>query len=85
MKSLVKLGGTRQQAIGLISSKSLLSGDTSNPTDGALQDVYDVRVPADESVVIWWNDLEKDKRYKGWRPDLSAVSIQIDFFFCGNG
>ncbi|CAO3590292.1 unnamed protein product [Absidia cylindrospora] len=72
VKSLVKLGGTRQQAIRLISSK-LLSAESSKPMDGALQDVYDVRVPTDEPVVIWWNDLESDKRYKDWRRDLSAL------------
>jgi UDP-glucose:glycoprotein glucosyltransferase len=80
---LVKLGGTRQQAIDLVSSNLLVSGDASKPADGALQGVYDVRVPADESMVIWWNDLEKDQRYKGWRPDLSAVSILFFILFFG--
>lgn len=26
-------------------------------------------------AVVWWNDLEKDKRYKEWSKDLKDVSL----------
>lgn len=76
INSLVELGATKQQARGILSS-SPLSTDKPGAADGSLQDVYDVRVPDEDHVVLWWNDLEKDKRYSSWFPELSAVSKEI--------
>jgi UDP-glucose:glycoprotein glucosyltransferase len=30
------------------------------------------------NVIIWLNDIEKDKRYEGWSTDLQTVSILIE-------
>ncbi|KAI8343874.1 UDP-glucose:glycoprotein glucosyltransferase-domain-containing protein [Chlamydoabsidia padenii] len=72
VNSLLQLGATKQQAIDVITN-SPLSKDTANPADGSLKDVFDVRVPDDDQIVLWWNDLEKDSQYSSWYPDLSAL------------
>ena len=38
--------------------------------------VYDVR----SDLVLWWNDLEKDKRYNNWSKSLMDVRF-YNFFY----
>ncbi|KAI8096232.1 UDP-glucose:glycoprotein glucosyltransferase-domain-containing protein [Halteromyces radiatus] len=72
INTLTKLGGSQRQVIDVITSNFITSGQSSSMMDG-LEGVYDVRDSKDEPAVIWWNDLEKDSRYKGWRPELGAL------------
>lgn len=39
---------------------------------GELFDASDVKEGGD--LIVWWNDLEKDKRYKTWSNKLGDVS-----------
>jgi UDP-glucose:glycoprotein glucosyltransferase len=36
--------------------------------------LFDMRDP----LVVWWNNIEKDKRYKGWTPNLREVLFIIN-------
>ncbi|KAG0163854.1 hypothetical protein DFQ28_011083 [Apophysomyces sp. BC1034] len=65
--SLKNLGFTRRQAIDFLTQSTLTEDGSS---DAGISDVYDVRESSDNKIAIWWNDLEKDKRYKGWSDSL---------------
>lgn len=33
------------------------------------------------SVIVWWNDIERDSRYAKWSPSLYSVRFFFLFFF----
>ncbi|KAI8804987.1 UDP-glucose:glycoprotein glucosyltransferase-domain-containing protein [Cladochytrium replicatum] len=48
------------------------AGPTSDPNTWG--DCFDVRTPArDKDVLVWWNDLEKDSRYKQFPSELFDI------------
>lgn len=65
---LERIGFTAEQAIGVMTDPALAKMESSNnvrePTD-----YYDVR----SDLVIWLNNLEKDKRYKAWSKNMMDV------------
>lgn len=69
-----RIGFTAEQAIGVMTDPALAKMESSNnvrePTD-----YFDVR----SDLVIWLNNLEKDKRYKAWSKNMMDVS-QMDSF-----
>ncbi|WVQ78198.1 hypothetical protein IAT38_000281 [Cryptococcus sp. DSM 104549] len=62
--SLTSLGLTPKQAVDLISDKVIGQAQTEDDVGEGLVDASD----RDEGggAITWWNDLEKDKRYKSW-------------------
>ncbi|KAI9266794.1 UDP-glucose:glycoprotein glucosyltransferase-domain-containing protein [Phascolomyces articulosus] len=64
-QSFENLGIDASEAIDIMSHKALSKMET-NQQGGEPTDVYDVR----SDLVIWWNNLEKDKRYKNWSKSL---------------
>jgi len=58
LDSLTSLGLTANEAIDVLNEKNSNDESESFPWG----DVYDIRL----SQTIWWNDLVKDKRYRGW-------------------
>lgn len=74
IKSLQDMGFTAKEAISIISSPALSKasrfGDQASHSE-----VYDVRDTPEEPFVTWWNDLEKDSRYKEWTADMGEVKI----------
>ncbi|ORZ00818.1 UDP-glucose:Glyco protein glucosyltransferase-domain-containing protein [Syncephalastrum racemosum] len=60
-----RLGLNSRQAIDVMTHPAL-AGDH---TDESVKDIYDVR----SELVEWWNDLEKDKRYKGWSSNIFEI------------
>lgn len=38
-------------------------------------EIYDVRDTPEEPFIVWWNDIEKDSRYKEWSSDIYEVKI----------
>ncbi|KAI8978045.1 UDP-glucose:glycoprotein glucosyltransferase-domain-containing protein [Pilobolus umbonatus] len=71
IQSLKQLGLSSDQALDIISSP-ILTQESKN-ADDALKDYYDVRDTRANPFVIWWNDLEKDSRYKSWPTDVYAI------------
>lgn len=70
MSNLKTLGFNGSQATSLLTSLS--SSSSSNNAENKLinwGDSFDVR---DENVV-WWNNIEKDKRYKHFSPSLREL------------
>ncbi|KAF7724618.1 hypothetical protein EC973_000862 [Apophysomyces ossiformis] len=72
--SLENIGLSKRQAIDLLTHPALSENEAGA---SAIDDVYDVRDPSDNTMTIWWNDLEKDKRYKGWSNNLFDASISL--------
>lgn len=35
--------------------------------------IYDVRDTPKNPFVVWWNDIEKDTRYREWPSDIMEV------------
>lgn len=66
--SFKSLGLTTKQAIEVITHPAYAR--TGSVSEDEIQDVYDVRLDS----IIWWNNLEKDKRYKTWPSSLTEAS-----------
>ena len=70
IKSVKELGITGQQAIKLLSHSAVTMAKGSDDPQR-----YDWRDNLEGGkVIIWLNDIEKDKRYEGWSTDLTIVS-----------
>ncbi|CAO3612891.1 unnamed protein product [Cunninghamella blakesleeana] len=73
IKSLVELGGSRKQALEILSSNTLIS-DSSKKQQDNIEGVYDVRDKTnDDPSVVWWNDIETDSKFRAWSPELSGL------------
>lgn len=74
MKSVKELGITGQQAIKLLSHSAVAMAKSADE-----QQRFDWRDDMEGGkVIIWLNDIEKDKRYEGWPTDLATVSSTSD-------
>ena len=62
----------------------LIAGGPKEPTPSQdridpelLGELYDATDQQEgEGVILWWNDLEKDRRYKSWTKSVREVSIR---------
>ncbi|KAI9244442.1 UDP-glucose:glycoprotein glucosyltransferase-domain-containing protein [Helicostylum pulchrum] len=68
IQSMQDIGFTSKEAIQIISSPVLTKA--SRFSEQAADEVYDVRDTAEEPFTVWWNDIEKDSRYKTWSSDV---------------
>lgn len=65
------LGLSAQEAVSLLSHEAVAETQVSNEPQR-----YDYRDTIEGGhVIIWLNDLEKDKRYEGWPSSLTAVGL----------
>jgi UDP-glucose:glycoprotein glucosyltransferase len=76
IRSLQDMGFTAKEAISIISSPALSKASRFGDHSGN-SEVYDVRDTPEEHFVAWWNDLEKDSRYKEWTTDMGEVKKRI--------
>lgn len=68
--SLRNLGFTGSEAVQMLSHPAIAEAKA-----GGDSQRYDYRDTTEGSkVIIWLNDIEKDKRYSGWPRDVAAVS-----------
>lgn len=74
--SLVSLGFTPRQAFELISDPLIGAAQTEDDSGEGMVDASD-RLEG-EDVIMWWNDIEKDKRYASWPSSLAGVSAVQD-------
>lgn len=71
MRSLQELGFTGSEAVQILSHAAIAE----SKSVAAIQR-YDYRDTTEGgNVIIWLNDIEKDKRYTGWPTHATAVSI----------
>ncbi|KAJ3023155.1 hypothetical protein HKX48_004096 [Thoreauomyces humboldtii] len=66
VSELMALNLTSVQAVNILSTPLLQKGGL----EVAWGKGFDVR----SEIVIWWNDLEKDKRYKSWPKGIAEVA-----------
>lgn len=67
------LGLSPAEAIGLLSHSAITEAQAEDEPQR-----YDFRDGTEGGhVIVWLNDIEKDKRYDGWQSELSAVSMGI--------
>ena len=64
--SIKSLGFSVEETLQLLSSQA---ADDST-SDMGWGEVFDIR----DDNLIWWNDLEKDKRYKSWPKSVREVN-----------
>jgi UDP-glucose:glycoprotein glucosyltransferase len=73
VSSVQQLGFTGPEAIDLLSHDEI-----SKPQRDDDPQRYDFRDTTEGgNVIVWMNDLEKDKRYEDWPTTIQAVSAQI--------
>lgn len=70
------LGLSGKEVIDLLSHPAITAAQTND--EPARYDWRDATEGGD--IIIWMNDIEKDKRYGDWSPDLSAVSMGGVFY-----
>ena len=81
INSIKRLGFTAPEAVSLLSHPAIAD---SKKNDAPQR--YDYRDEVEGGVVIMWmNDLEKDKRYKEWPADPKAVSSSLHFTYSTKG
>ncbi|RCI03876.1 hypothetical protein CU098_007561 [Rhizopus stolonifer] len=68
IKSFERLGLTPKQAIQVISNPALTAADRASSEGNS--EIYDVRDTPENPFIVWWNDIEKDKKYSGWTDDM---------------
>jgi len=69
------LGLSAKEAIGLLSHSAITEAQAEDEPQR-----YDFRDEIEGGhVIIWLNDIEKDKRYEGWPTELSAVCMSLLF------
>ena len=74
MSSLTSLGLTAEQAVDLVSHKTIF---TAQRERGAVEDIFDASDREEGGdVIIWWNDLEKDQMYARWSDNIDMVGTQ---------
>ncbi|KAF5386468.1 hypothetical protein D9757_005906 [Collybiopsis confluens] len=71
MMELTGLGFDNGEAIELLTHPAIAAAQESKDVLDGLVDASDR--PEGGDVIIWWNDLEKDKRYNQWSPSLSGL------------
>lgn len=80
VQALVDLGLTPRQAVDVLADASTPTasgtgqqqpGQLTAESLGALFDASDR--PEEGNVVLWWNDIEKDRRYANWPKSLMDV------------
>ena len=69
--NLKRLGMTGSDAVQLLSNPAI--ADSNSGSDAQRYDYRDN--PEGGKVIIWLNDIEKDKRYSSWPEEASAVSL----------
>lgn len=69
ISSFQELGFTAKEAIQIISSPILTKASRSG--DSISTEIYDVRETPTEPFINWWNDIEKDSKYKEWSSDVA--------------
>ncbi|KAI8968326.1 UDP-glucose:glycoprotein glucosyltransferase-domain-containing protein [Mycotypha africana] len=67
INSFKKFGFTPKEAIEIISNPELTAAH--NPGEKK-EEVYDIRDTSESHFITWWNDLEKDKKYKDWTNSM---------------
>lgn len=70
--SLVSLGLTPKQSFQLLSDPVIGQKQTAEEPGEGVVDASDRTEGG--GVVVWWNDIEKDSRYKQWPSSLTGVS-----------
>lgn len=88
IQSLQSTGMNTSEAVAVLSHPSFgrkqTPRGTSNSRRGlipveALGDIFDASDRQELSnVIVWWNDLTKDSRYKTWSTDINEVSIALE-------
>ncbi|KAK8869940.1 hypothetical protein IAR55_000508 [Kwoniella newhampshirensis] len=73
--SLTSLGLTPKQAVNLISDPVVGQAQTEDEAGEGIVDASD-RIEGDK-VITWWNDIEKDKRYKNWPVHIQGYMRPI--------
>ena len=72
VSSLLNIGLSPRISIELLTSQSNSESRMSLDITKGLFDVRDQS--KDSNVIIWFNDFEKDERYKHWPPRIVEVS-----------
>jgi len=71
--NLRRLGFSGPEAVGILSHSAIAEAKMEGETQR-----YDYRDTLEGGgVIIWLNDIEKDKRYSGWPPESSAVGCGL--------
>ena len=65
------MGLTPKQAFQLLSDPIIGQKQTGEEAGEGVVDASDR--PEGGDVVVWWNDIEKDSRYKQWPTSLTGV------------
>jgi UDP-glucose:glycoprotein glucosyltransferase len=73
--SLVSLGLTPKQAFQLLSDPVIGQKQTGEEAGEGVVDASDR--PEGGGVVGWWNDIEKDSRYKQWPSSMTGVNLSL--------
>lgn len=74
VNNLRKIGFSGSEAVQILSHEAIASSKVEASTQR-----YDYRDDLEGGkVIIWLNDIEKDKRYGGWPTYTSAVSVKPD-------
>ena len=77
VQSLTTLGLRTEDAVNLLVHAQGVRG-RNEPKD--VDGYYDVREVGDlKDSVFWWNDLERDSRYRAWSPSIMMVSEKLRF------
>lgn len=66
--SFEELGFKPKEAIEVISNPAFTVA--SQAGNSVNDEIFDMRDTPEEPFVIWWNDLEKDKRYDEWTSSM---------------
>jgi UDP-glucose:glycoprotein glucosyltransferase len=78
--SLVSLGLTPKQSFQLLADPVIGQKQTAEEPGEGVVDASDRSEGG--GVVVWWNDIEKDSRYKQWPSSLTGVSQHLRLRHC---
>jgi hypothetical protein len=79
MLSLMSLGMNSQQAVELIASPVI---SESKSVQDLTKGIFDIRDKSEKkNIIIWFNDLEKDKRYSNWPTRIFDVCLMFCIFY----
>lgn len=68
INSFKEFGFTSREVIQILSSPALSKANRFS--DFTTNEIYDVRDTPEEPFINWWNNLEKDAKYKEWSTDM---------------
>jgi UDP-glucose:glycoprotein glucosyltransferase len=82
VRDLTSLGLSNKQAVAVLSHPALAAKQSTarsqsmqTITAEALGILFDADDESEDSkAIIWWNDIEKDRRYKTWSEDISDLA-----------